>query len=335
MNSLSRKLLPFAACVLLSIGQAAPAVAQTVMKFGTASINDTQHHWMRLLKEGVEKRAGDRMKVEIFPSSQLGSVPRMIEGLQLGTIEGYLGPTSFLVGVDQRFQALDAPFLFDDLPHAMRATHDPEFINGFWRLGEAKAIATIGMFCPEITTFLSIQPIRKLDDFKGKKVRVFASRIERESMRRLGATAAPMPFDEVLTAIQNGTLDSVKSSISLFVAFRYYTIVKTLTRTHESVICAAATISKAWYDKLPADLRRVLDEEARKADDETQAWSYEFMNRNNKAWADGGGELIDLAAADKAALRALLQPVGDEIVKEQPDLRDIHELTKRVAARHR
>jgi len=286
MHALSKLLLPAAASVLLAIGQIAPAAAQTVMKFGTASINDTQHHWMKLLKEGVEKRAGDRMKVEIFPSSQLGSVPRMIEGLQLGTIEGYLGPTSFLVGVDQRFQALDAPFLFENLPHAMRTTHDPEFINGFWRLGEAKAIATIGMFCPEITTFLSIQPIRKLDDFKGKKI-------------------------------------------------RYFTVVKTLTRTHESVICAAATISKAWYDKLPAALRRILDEEARKADDETQAWSYEFMNRNHKAWVDGGGELIDLGAADKAALRALLQPVGDEIVKEQPELRDIHELTKRVAARHR
>ena len=319
----------------LAVGGTGAAVAQNVMKFGTASINDTQHHWMKVLKEGVEKRAGDRLKVEIYPSSQLGSVPRMIEGLQLGTVEGYVGPTSFLVGVDQRFQVLDVPFLFNDLPHAMRAVHDPEFVQGFWRLGEAKSITTIGLFCPEITTVLSVQPIRNLEDFKGKKIRVFASRIEREAMRRLGAAAAPMPFDEVLTAIQNGTLNSVKSSISLFVAFRYFTVVKSLTRTHESIICAAITVGKSWFDKLAPDLQKIIGEEARRADDETQTWSYDFMTQNSKAWVDGGGELIDLAPPVKAALRELLLPVADDVVKEAPEIRETYEMTKRVAARHR
>ena len=97
---------------------ASPARAQAdktfVMKLGVATINDTQHEWLKRFVAGVEKDSNGRIKGEIYPASQLGPIPRMIEGVQFGSIQGWIGPPEFLVGVDVRYEALSAPGLMND-----------------------------------------------------------------------------------------------------------------------------------------------------------------------------------------------------------------------------
>ena len=62
-----------------------------VMKLGAATINDTQHEWLKRFAAVVEKDSGGRIKGEIYPASQLGSIPRQIEGVQFGSIQGWMG----------------------------------------------------------------------------------------------------------------------------------------------------------------------------------------------------------------------------------------------------
>jgi len=101
--------------VVLAAGFASSASAQNfTMKFGTATVNEPQHEYIKLYKEEIEKTSGGRIKVEIYPQSQLGPIPRQIEGLQLGTIEGFIGPADFYVGVDKRYGVFSAPILFRD-----------------------------------------------------------------------------------------------------------------------------------------------------------------------------------------------------------------------------
>src|SRR6478736_10404978 len=87
---------------LMALGSAAPAQAQAdktfVMKMGVATINDTQHEWLRRYVAAVEKASNGRIKGEIYPASQLGPIPRMIEGVQFGSIQSWIGPPEFLVG---------------------------------------------------------------------------------------------------------------------------------------------------------------------------------------------------------------------------------------------
>jgi TRAP-type transport system periplasmic protein len=91
------------AAVVLSLGfalGAARAQDKTyVMKLGTATINESQHEWCKRFAAMVEKDSGGRIKPEIYPASQLGPIPREIEGVQFGAIQGYVGPPEFLVGV--------------------------------------------------------------------------------------------------------------------------------------------------------------------------------------------------------------------------------------------
>jgi TRAP-type C4-dicarboxylate transport system substrate-binding protein len=106
------------AAALALAGSHPAAAADFVMKFGTATFNESQHQYIKFYKEALEKASGGRIEVGIYPRSELGPIPRMIDGLQLGTIEAYIGPADFYVGVDPRFGVLSTAMLFKNNDHA-------------------------------------------------------------------------------------------------------------------------------------------------------------------------------------------------------------------------
>src|SRR5436190_20627454 len=87
------------------------------LKIGSGTVNDTSQEWLRLFKEGVEGRSGGKIKVETYVASALGSNPRVIEGVALGTIEGVLPSTGFMVSLEPRFLVFDAVGVFDSPEH--------------------------------------------------------------------------------------------------------------------------------------------------------------------------------------------------------------------------
>src|SRR3954453_5309993 len=112
----SRLLIP-AAAAFLAVAAPPPVAAQTVMKLANATINDVQHEWQKLFAADLQKRIGDKVKTEIYPASQLGAIPRMVDGVLLGTIESFITPTAFMTPTDPRFQIFDVPGLFASPEH--------------------------------------------------------------------------------------------------------------------------------------------------------------------------------------------------------------------------
>ena len=316
-----------------ALGMAAPpAMAQTyTLKIGNATLNDVQHEWQKRWGARVEKRAGGRIKVEIYPASQIGSIPRMIEGLQLGTLEAWIGPPEFVVGHDQRFQALGAPGLFVDMDHTYRVLADSKFRETMLGLGEAKGLKGVSLIVYGPASYATRKPVRKLDDFKGLKIRVFASPMQTLAVGRLGATAAPMPLDEVFPALQRGAIDGNRTGITIFTTFKYYDILKTVTETHDAMVTSIAMVSKPWYDKLPPDLQKVLVEEGEAVQKELFDWTVEFNSKGRQTWTEKGGELIKLPAADQAEMMKRLSTVGDEVVAAQPRVKEVYDLMVQTA----
>jgi TRAP-type C4-dicarboxylate transport system substrate-binding protein len=314
----------------------APAAAQTyTLKIGNATINDVQHEWQKRWGARVEKRAGGRIKVEIYPASQIGSIPRMIEGLQLGTLEAWIGPPEFVVGHDVRFQALGAPGILQDMDHAYRVLADPKLRETSLALGEAKGLKGVSLIVYGPTAYATRRPVRRLDDFKGLKIRVFASPMQTLAVARLGATAAPMPLDEVFPALQRGAIDGNRTGITIFTTFKYYDILKPVTETHDAMVTSIAMVSKPWYDRLPADLQKILVEEGEAVQKELFDWTVDFNNKARQLWTERGGELIKLPAADQAELMKRLSTVGDEVVAAQPRLKEVYDLLVQTARARR
>jgi TRAP-type C4-dicarboxylate transport system substrate-binding protein len=312
-----------AALVAASAGGAAAQDRAMTVKLATATLNDSQHEWMKRFAAALEKSAGGRIRTELYPASQLGSIPRMIEATQLGSIQVWVGPPEFLVGVDQRFELLSVPGLFQNDQHAVKTIADSEFSKAFLAVGAAKGLVGASLFLYGPGGFAMRAPVRAIADLRGKKIRVLASPFQTEQMARLGATGVPLSLGDVLPALQQGTIDGSFTSVPVFTTLQYQEAAKYITETGQAYVFGAAMLSKRWFDGLPADLQAQVLAAARQAEAEVTPWELDFLVSQRKAWVDKGGELIVLPAADKAEIMAKLAPVGDDIVKTKPILKPL------------
>jgi TRAP-type C4-dicarboxylate transport system substrate-binding protein len=314
------------------------AVAQDkvmTVKLATAPLNDAQHEWMKRFAAKIEKASNGRLKAELYPASQLGSIPRMIEGTQLGSIQIFVTAPEFLVGVDQRFEILSAPGLFDDDRHALRVAADPEFSKAYLALGANKGLIGVALFITGPAVFVMRAPARALADLKGKKVRVLASQFQMEQLSRLGATGVPLSLGDVLPALQQGALDGAMGGLAVFGALQYQDTAKYTTETGQAYVFSESVVSKRWFDALPADLQAAVMSTSKAALDEVVPWSLDFLVAQRKTWIEKGGELIALPAADKADMMAKVAPVGDDIVKSKPELKPLWDVLVATAKRTR
>jgi TRAP-type C4-dicarboxylate transport system substrate-binding protein len=313
---------------------ASAGAAEFTMKFGTATFNETQHQYIKFYKEALEKASGGRIEVGVYPRSELGPIPRMIDGLQLGTIEAYIGPADFYVGVEPRFGVMSTPMLFRSGDHASDTVMDPAINGTILGLAESKGIVGLATFGIGPSNYTAKTPIMTLADFSGKKLRVNATAMEREKMKRLGATAVPMPLNEVLPSLQRGVIDGTMSGTSVFVSMKFNDVVKVITVTNDTMLVSLAVVSKAWLDKLPPDLRKMVVDVGHDIQGRAHKWEQEFSKGLEKQWAEMGGQIHTLPADDLAKMKAMLASVGEDVSKDQPAVLDTLKKVRTVAANH-
>jgi TRAP-type C4-dicarboxylate transport system substrate-binding protein len=332
------KLLALAATAAVASSLAfAPAPVRAadpiVMKIGTATLNDMQHEYMKRLQAAIEKDSKGRIKVEIYPATQLGSIPREIEATQFGSIQGWVGPPEFLAGVDARFEALSAPNLLGDVQHAARVLNDKEFSTAFLALGADKGLRGLALFVHGPTAFDTRKPVNTIDDLKGMKIRVLAAQLQMEQITRLGGTAVPMALDQVLPALQQGAIDGVMSDLPVFTSLHYADAAKYAYEADQAMLCSIAVISKQWYDALPADLQAVVATDGTKVARDLLPWITEFNNDQKKLWAQQGGILVTPTPEQRKAIDAKMAGISDDVTKDKPLVKKMVDLAAAAAAR--
>jgi len=321
--------------LVLGIAAAGAVHAQAVMKMASATINDVQHEWLKRFEAAVKPRTAERLKIEIYPASQLGQIPRMVEGVTVGTIESFVTPTSFLVSTEPRFQVFDAIGVFSSPEHLNRVLADDAYRSHILAIGEAKGLKGIGVFYNSPVVVLSRRPIATLADFKGKKIRVFPSPLQIEPMKQLGALPVPMAFGEVLGALQNGTIDGLLAGIPVLTPFKFYDAAKPVTEIHPSIVVSTLVVNKRWFDLLPGDVRAAITEAGAKVDREAYGFAGALVERANKGWVDNGGQLLKLPAAEQAKMMADLKALGARILAEKPEVKAEYDELLKVAERAR
>src|ERR1700682_5404247 len=130
-----------ALAILAAAAIAGTAQAQQhTMKLSTSTSGDALVEWLNTLKKGVEASSGGKIKVEVYPASQLGSLPRTIEGVALGTIERAMNASGFYEPLEPRFAVLAAPGLFDSQQHAHQVVNDPAIRQRLSTFGAAQGV---------------------------------------------------------------------------------------------------------------------------------------------------------------------------------------------------
>ena len=319
---------------LASLPLAPCARAQgATMKMASATVNDVQHEWLRRYDAALKARLGDRVTAEIYPASQLGAIPRMVEGLLLGTIESFVTPTSFVVPVDPRMAVFDAPGLFRSPEHLQRVITDPDVRTRALAMLEGRGVKGIGIFYNSPVVVLSRRPIRTLADFRGQKIRTFASPLQTRPMEHLGATPVPMALSEVMPALQSGAIDGLLAGIPVLSALRYFDVAKTVTEIHPAIVVSLFLVNRRWHDRLPADVRTVMAEEGARVDRDLFAWTTGAVEEANRAWIAGGGEIVRLPPEEQDRMMRELRALGEGVLGATPAVRAEYDMLLRAAER--
>ncbi|PWE53420.1 hypothetical protein DEM27_26090 [Metarhizobium album] len=331
-----RKLLAaFVIAIAAAVTGAGGSSAQEyTMKFGTTSVNDPQTAFLKMYKEDLERATGGRIKVDLYPQGQLGNAPRMIEAVQIGSLEATMVPLDFYVGVDPRFGVFGAPMLFRDEPQAQKTIHDPEVEKALFSIARTKGLQGLGAEVIGFHGFGASTAILTLNDFKGKKLRINGTPFEKMEMALLGATGVGMPLSEVMPALSQGTVDGIASHISVFVSFKMNDVAGTFLDTRASVVASLAVVSSTWFDGLPPDLQKAVLASATNIRPALDRWTAEFNEGQLRQWTDMGGKIVTLSPDEHAKLEQLFTPVGDGVTKEQSESAAMLKLVRDAAARN-
>lgn len=308
-----------------------PARAQDfTMKFATQTLNDMQHEYIKVYKTELEKATNNRIKVEVYPASQLGGAQRQTEGLRLGTIEAAIGPVELFVGADQRLQVPALAGLYKDRAHLQRVVEVPAFRQAIFDVGAARGMVGLSLDAYDMQSFVFKVPVTTVAGFAGKRIRVLASDGEQSAVAALGGSGVPMSLPEVLPALQQGTIDGVNSVLGVFVAFRYYDAAPHMVDTALWPILSVAFVSKAWFDRLPPDLKKIVLETGTKIEPELLKWQIARIDVDTKAWTDKGGKITKLSDRDEAVRRT--SAAAQAVVAKSAPLKEFYDKLKAITA---
>ncbi len=321
-----------AAALMAFLLPATTQAADFTMRIGMVTIHDAQHTFAQKYAEELEKRTNGKIKVEVFPAAQLGKIPTQIGNLKIGAQAAFLSPAGFFSGINKVFEVTDAPGIYKNFWHAQNAITAPAFRDKFLAGAEKAGVVGISLWNYGPTSIASRTPIHKIADMKGLKIRVLATKMESKIASVLGMTGVPMPFTEVLPALQQRTIDGCRTAISVMAALKFYTASKYVTVTESGMIVSVLWVSKAWLNKLP----KPLQDQVLKTGRDLEPWAGHnakgFIDRAEKVWTKNGGTVLRLSNAEEAEVKKRLAPLGNEFLGANPATKDMYELLKKSLA---
>ena len=258
-------MMRFLLAMLLVLGAASPALAQTVtLKLATIVGNDNPFTTSAIkFKEVAEARSGGRIKVEVYPAGQLAKNEIVqLEGMQLGTVDVAAVSLPSIGGKwDPKMLATDVPFLYTGREHVwkvMDGALGKELMNRLEPLGAKPFCYGGGWGFRGVLS--NKRAIQAPDDLKGQTIRVPPIPTLVEVFKAFGANPVPMIWGEVYLAVKQGTVDGLELPVTTAVSDKFHEITKYYSRTLHSYPAAVWVMAKPKYDALPADLKKVVDE---------------------------------------------------------------------------
>ncbi|QNA90365.1 TRAP transporter substrate-binding protein [Massilia sp. Dwa41.01b] len=259
------KALVAAFAVAMSMN-AAWAQAPIVIKFSHVVATDTpKGQAAERFKAQAEKLTNGRVKVEVYPNSQLYKDKEELEALQLGAVQ-MLAPSLAKFGPlgVKEFEAFDLPYIFPSKTALYSVTEGP-IGKGLLKKLEPKGITGLAYWDNGFKIMSANKPLHTPADFRGLKMRIQSSKVLDAQMRALGANPQVLAFSEVYQALQTGVVDGTENPPSNMYTQKMHEVQKHLTVSNHGYLGYAVIVNKKFWDGLPADIRGQLEQAMRDA----------------------------------------------------------------------
>lgn len=281
-------------------------------KAGHSLTEDHPYHVSLVnMAKRVEEKSAGKVKIQVFPLSQLGAERELTEGLTLGTVDMVITSTAPVTNFYPKLGVLDLPFLFESRDHAYKVLDGKvgqDILKGI------ESANIVGLAWAEngfrhVTNGTKV--VKTPADLQGMKLRTQENQIHLAAFEALGAKPTPMAWTEALTALQQGVVDGQENPAIVANTYKLYESKQTQMSLTGHVYSAAMILfSKPVWDKLPADVQTLLAEEAKAAGTEERELMIKMEEEALKALKDNGMTITE--DVDKQAFRDAMKPVYEK-----------------------
>ena len=281
---------------------------------------------LRLWKQKVEEKTGGDLEMQIFHTAQLGDERTINEGILAGSIHAGVGAGAW-AGFVPAYNVVELPFLIKDMQH-MYQLADGELGERIAAQAEPKGFKVLAYYSTGDQHFQTRRAqIRTLADFKGLKMRVIQNRAMVDGFRALGAVPTPLPYPEIYTALQQGTVDGTANDLLTVISAKLYEVAKFFTISSYVVEPRPIIMSKAFFEGLPKEVQTLLTDTAResavferKVFEERSAGAMDEAKKN-------GMTFLELSDRDKWLEAS--RPAWDEFGKSTPGAAELIDIIKK------
>lgn len=295
-----------------------------------------QNVTMEEFKARLEEASGGAITVELYPSSQLGTAPQMIDGVQNGTIEGVLIPSSYFASYAPAIAILDLPFLFaSDGTAASQAQeilaagtslddylYDYGFQVGGWLLGGSSYI-------------LSTFPIEDISDFSGHTIWTLPSSTLQSSLGAYGASVSSLDPSDVAVGLQNGTIDGVLNDCTFWYTQGLYESAKNINLCPAGAFVNCFFFSADWMDTLPQDVKDLILTTAEEVvNDYEVSYMTEYSQDAMDAMVEAGCTQVEPSEEMLSAMADATASLHEDFKNTNPDCAAIYDEFVELIANH-
>ncbi len=313
------------AAATLALTTAAVSAQEFTLKYGhvdTPSMTADDHVAGLFLKNFLEARSQGRIKVEIYPASQLGNFRELVEGINLGTLE----LTNTTVGGSNQFfpqiQVTDIPYMYRDDLVAEKVGQSSFFDDVreaiLLKTGNVRLIA-VGNTGRWRSFFTTTKQIKSAADLKGVKIRTINSPLQIEMVKFLGGNPTPVGWGELYTSLATGVVEGTKNAASDIVGKKMHETLKYVVLDEHAYLYAFWWMSDSWLKSLPKDLQALVLDGVRQTASVQQEFNKYLDFVTTEEFIKAGGTVYAPTAEEKATFEAAKPVIKDWFVNNIED----------------
>jgi tripartite ATP-independent transporter DctP family solute receptor len=313
------QLLIASTAALATIGLAAGVQAQDVREFsfGYDQPKSTGYGFAGdVFEEQIAACSNGAMKINQFPGAQLGQEPVMLQKVRSGDIDFIITSSANGATVSPELGVMSLHFLFRDEDHLAKAVASPELNDAIKKMVEetVEGAHVLTVMTLGLRNIYAKQEVHSVDDVKGKKVRVQATKTEDTHFPAYGAQPVHMPFGEVYTSLQTGVVDMAENGVNVYLSNKHYEVAPVMSFTQHEANNNLLWVSDKTWQSLSDDQKQCVETAAAEVGKQEPPYALQLEQQSAEKLKGIGVKIVD--DVDKSGFVAAAQPIQDQLAAE-------------------
>jgi len=305
-------------CIALCAGSAGFAVAQNrSFSFAYDQPNTTAYGIAaNIFNDKLKEVSGGKMSINQFPNAQLGQEPQMLQKMRAGDIDFVITSTANASTLAPQAGVFSLHFLFRDQNHLAKALADPAISEEFRAMvkDSVQGAQVLGLLTMGLRNMYSKKEVKSVDDIKGQKIRVQATKTEDTHFPAYGAQTVHMPFGDVYTSLQTGVVNIAENGVNVYLANKHYEVAPVLSMTEHEANNNCIWVSDKTWASLSAQEKQWVQAAADEVAKREPAMALKLEKDSADKLKTMGVKVVE--GVDKAGFMKAAAPIQDQLAAE-------------------